>query len=64
MTEQSVQLPVDGKNKEEILATMQSLRQRDVQWRQGKTFSLVYNVGEEVADILKEAYTLFFSENA
>jgi len=64
MTEQSVQLPVDGKNKEEILDTMRSLRQRDVQWRQGKTFSLVYNVGEEVADILKEAYTLFFSENA
>jgi len=64
MTEQSVQLPVDGKNKEEILDTMRSMRQHDVQWRQGKTFSLVYNVGEEVAEILKEAYFLFFSENA
>ena len=64
MTEQSVQLPMKGKSKEEILETMRIERQNDVQWREGKTFSLVYNVGEDVSDILKGAYTLFFSENA
>jgi sphinganine-1-phosphate aldolase len=64
MSEQIVQLPVSGRSKEEILDTMQVLRQNDVQWRNGKTFSLIYNVGEEITDILKEAYTLFFSENA
>lgn len=42
---------------------MRAMRDDDVQWRDGKVFSLVFSAGEEAADLLKEAYTLFFSEN-
>ena len=63
MTENRIQLAPKGRAKEDILATMQALRQKDVKWREGKVFSLVFYASDEVTDILKEAYLMFFSEN-
>ena len=56
-------LPSQGKPKDQVLAAMREVRQRDVKWQHGKAFSLVYFAGHEVDELLKEAYTLFFSEN-
>jgi glutamate/tyrosine decarboxylase-like PLP-dependent enzyme len=47
-----------------VLTTMRELRDRDADWRGGRTWSLVYDAGDQVAGLLKEAYTMFFSENA
>jgi glutamate/tyrosine decarboxylase-like PLP-dependent enzyme len=63
MTGNRIQLPSQGRAKQDILATMQALRQKDVKWREGKVFSLVFHASDEVTDILKEAYLMFFSEN-
>ena len=63
MTEQRIQLPVQGRSKQDILATMKTLRQKDVRWQEGKVFSLVFYAGDEVTELLKEAYLTFFSEN-
>jgi sphinganine-1-phosphate aldolase len=60
----TVTLPRAGIPAQSVLAEMKTLRERDVQWRAGKTWSLVYHAGDEVTELLKEAYTLFFSENA
>lgn len=49
---------------ESVLDRMKALRERDVRWQEGKTWSLVYHAGDEVTELLKQAYTLFFSENA
>lgn len=57
-------LPRKGTPKEQILETMQTLRRNDVKWRDGRVFSLVFNAGDEIAGLQKEAYTLFLSENA
>jgi hypothetical protein len=38
MSENRIQLPPKGRAKEDILATMQALRQKDVKWREGKVF--------------------------
>jgi sphinganine-1-phosphate aldolase len=57
-------LPRTGMQADSVLTEMRTLRERDVKWQEGKTWSLVYNAGEEVTALLKEAYTLFFSENA
>ena len=57
-------LPRTGMPAEDVLAAMKRLRERDVKWQEGKTWSLVYHAGDEVTALLKEAYTLFFSENA
>ncbi len=56
-------LPTQGRSKTEVLDTMQAARDKDVRWREGRVFSLVFNAGDEVSDVLKDAYTLFFSEN-
>ncbi|MBI5030401.1 MAG: aspartate aminotransferase family protein [Chloroflexi bacterium] len=63
MTSLRPTFPTHGTPKEKILQTMQELRANDVKWREGKVFSLVFHAGDEIGDLLKEAYTMFFSEN-
>ncbi len=63
MRKTEIQLPPDGLSRDEVVARMEALRAHDVRWQQGRVFSLVYHAGEEVEDILKTAYTMFFSEN-
>ena len=57
-------LAKQGRSKEELLAHMGTLRARDVNWRDGKVFSLVFYAGEDVLSLLHEASSMFFSENA
>ena len=56
-------LPQKRTPAENVLATMRKARERDAKWRAGKTWSLVYHASDDVTDLLKEAYTMFFSEN-
>jgi len=64
MSSASLQFPSKRKTKSEVLAAMQSAREKDVRWQDGKAFSLVYYAGEEVSELVKEAYKMYFSENA
>lgn len=57
------QLPTRGLPKDQILQTMRAAREHDVKWHEGRVFSLVFHAGDEISDLLKEAYTLFFAEN-
>ncbi len=59
-----VQLPSKGKSREEVLAALQAAREHDARWHEGRTWCLVYHAGDDILDLLREAYTLFFSENA
>jgi len=56
-------LPPEGRPRDQILAQMQALREHDVKWREGRVWSLVFHAGDEISELLKEAYGLFFSEN-
>lgn len=56
-------LPESGRNKNELLAQMQALKEKDMPWKEGRVFSLVYSAGEEVQELLKEAHSIFMSEN-
>jgi len=55
--------PEKGRSKQEVLAAMRDARDHDVRWQQGRVFGLVYHISEEIDDLLKEAYTMFFAEN-
>jgi glutamate/tyrosine decarboxylase-like PLP-dependent enzyme len=55
--------PSHGLSKEEVLARMRAARERDVRWQEGRVFSLVFDAGEEVSGLLREAHNLFFAEN-
>ncbi len=56
--------PVSGQSAEEVLRRLEASRRQDADWRGGRTFSLVYHAGEEVADLVRRAYGMFMAENA
>jgi glutamate/tyrosine decarboxylase-like PLP-dependent enzyme len=58
-----ISLPARKQEARDVLAVMARTREQDAKWREGKTWSLVFHAGDEVANLLKEAYTMFFSEN-
>lgn len=57
-------LPEQGTPWETLSAEMQELGKGDVDWRRGRTAVYVFNAGEDVLRVAKEAYALFQSENA
>jgi sphinganine-1-phosphate aldolase len=59
----SGELNTTGRTREQVLGEMRALRQGDANWREGKTWSLVYHAGEDVTGLLAEAYTMFMAEN-
>ena len=64
MSNTTIQFPSRGKSRDEVLSAMAAARARDVRWQDGKAFSLVYYAGEEVSELVKDAYKMYFSENA
>ncbi|MBV6391823.1 MAG: Cysteine desulfurase IscS [Anaerolineales bacterium] len=56
-------IPQTGLSKPEILAILQAFKSRDMDWKAGKVFCYVYNPGEDPAEVMKEAYLSFLSEN-
>ena len=55
--------PEKGLSRQEILAAMEKARGQDFDWRAGRLFSTVYPVDQEIYELLKEAFNLFFTEN-
>lgn len=56
-------IPEKGLSKEEILGTLQAFKSRDVDWKAGRVWCYVYNPGEESAEVVREAYLSYLSEN-
>lgn len=63
MAERAI-IPEKGRDHEDVLATMEAFRRGDADWKDGRTWSLVYYAGEEHHELLKKAHHLFFTENA
>ena len=56
-------LPSNGTDWDTLSAQMDEMATGDVKWRDGKTAVYVFNAGEDVSKVQKEAYTRFMSEN-
>ncbi len=57
--------PPTGTSPEDLLAEIAALRAGDADWRGGRTFSLVYNVGDEALEaVLHEVGASYLHENA
>lgn len=56
-------LPEKGLSPETVLERLRAHRAHDVDWKSGRTFSLVYYAGEQVMQLLHEAYAMFMAEN-
>ena len=59
-----MQLPASGKSAEQIADELKRAAAGDADWKRGKTWSLVYNAGDEVLEVSQRAYRQFFSANA
>ncbi len=59
-----MRFPQNESTDHEILQQLEALRQGDADWRSGKTWSLVYPTGDQHPDFVRQAHSLFFTENA
>jgi glutamate/tyrosine decarboxylase-like PLP-dependent enzyme len=59
-----MQLPKEGLPREQVRAAMRERKAQDADWRNARTFSLVYPAGEDVDAMLEEASLLYLFENA
>lgn len=59
-----MRIPDSGLRKEDILETLESYKQKDVDWKSGRVFGYIYDPGQEVTDLIHAAYTAYLSENA
>jgi glutamate/tyrosine decarboxylase-like PLP-dependent enzyme len=64
MSEPQVRLPKKGNPKDDVIERMKNMRDKDIRWREGKAFVMIYDPGQEAKELLKEAYGLFLTENA
>ncbi len=58
-----MKFPQQGQNSNDILASLQSRKQHDVPWEDGRVFAYIYDAGEEAERLLKDAFNLYFMEN-
>jgi glutamate/tyrosine decarboxylase-like PLP-dependent enzyme len=56
-------IPQQGLSKEEILNTLRAFKARDMDWKAGKVWCYVYHPGEDPADVTREAYLSYLTEN-
>jgi glutamate/tyrosine decarboxylase-like PLP-dependent enzyme len=57
-------IPQHGTDWKALGTELEELGRGDVDWRRGRTAVYVFNAGEDVLQVAKEAYALFQSENA
>ena len=49
--------PENGRSADEILSELDARSSQDVQWRDGKTAVYIFNAGEDISALKKQAYT-------
>ena len=59
----AITLPEKGQAWKSLRQEMLRRGSEDAKWRDGKTAVYVFNAGEDVAQVQKDAYTLYMSEN-
>jgi glutamate/tyrosine decarboxylase-like PLP-dependent enzyme len=57
-------IPASGLHRDDIFERLDRMKAGDVRWRDGYSFTLAYNAGDEVLSIAEEAYRRFSTENA
>lgn len=58
-----ITIPAQGRDKDTILNELSKLHLKDIPWKEGRAWSMVYYVDEDHQDLLEQAYSSFFSKN-
>ena len=59
----TVTMPEHGRSENDIIADMTDMKKDDLNWQSGRTFTLIYNAGQEIMDFGKKAYSMYLTEN-
>ena len=59
-----MKIPASGMDRDTVFATLNEYRAHDMPWRNGRVFGYVFHLSEEVEAVVKQAYSMFLSENA
>ena len=62
-TRTDLQIPEFGIPAEDLLNELDQRSVKDIKWKDGRVFSLVYYLDEDHLALLNKAYQRFFSEN-
>ena len=58
-----MKFPKNGIAKDKLFAQMETYREHDLQWKQGRAWAYVYDAGAEVDEVGKRAYMAFLGES-
>ena len=57
------QFSKSGMSRDDVFSRLEAFRQNDVKWQDGRVFGYIFDPGQAVQDVAKQAYTMFLSEN-
>lgn len=64
MKKKNSPFPKQGLDKEELMNKLRSLKSQDARWKMGRAFAHIYNPGTDVSEMIREAFNLYYYENA
>lgn len=64
MGKQPYQLPLQPTPAAELLQIIQQKRKKDIEWRRGRAFCLIYHPGEEREKAIKAIYDQYYADSA
>lgn len=56
-------MPEHGRDADAIITELKNRQHKDLNWRDGRVFSYVYDAGPEAMSLLKEAFNMYMTEN-
>jgi glutamate/tyrosine decarboxylase-like PLP-dependent enzyme len=59
-----MRIPETGAGRDDLFSALEDYRTQDVPWKSGRAWGFVYDPGDEVRAVGREAYNRFMSENA
>jgi glutamate/tyrosine decarboxylase-like PLP-dependent enzyme len=57
-------IPEKGLSKDRVLELLRAMKKDDANYRDARMFGLIYNAGEDVEEMAREAYSAYMFENA
>ena len=63
MSQQAIHFPKQSTPANVVLERLEAMREGDVDWKNGRVFSLVYDAGVAHRELMKKAYATYFCEN-
>jgi glutamate/tyrosine decarboxylase-like PLP-dependent enzyme len=58
-----VEIPEKGWSREAVFAQLESHREGDMPWRDGRTWAYIYDPGREAEQVIKDAFASYLTEN-